>query len=149
MALRSFLVGRPNPAGRTNTGCWLCSFSFSYSEAGVWSSACCGTSLAPTRLSITPTTFRVLVMIPIFIAMTSLARISRDGLIACPRIWTWPALQASDARVLVLKTRTAQSHLSILTASILQEFYPFRHPMKAHVRFRMNKTASLLADKAH
>ena len=93
----------------------------------------CGTSGAPTLLLGVPSTFTVLFSEPMCTSYTSSVRTSREGFTLVPSNFTLPALQASVANERVLKRRTIQSHLSILTSS-----FSIRYPIFFHFIVRPN-----------
>src|SRR3954465_15272904 len=62
-----------------------------------------------------PRTFTVRVRSPVRATITSEVFSVRAALTGSPPIFTWPPRHASAARVRVLYSRTAQSHLSIRT----------------------------------
>src|SRR4051794_5575359 len=119
MLRRSFLVGRPEPFGRWKIGMRkFFSRGFSNSDAGVRSSINCPTNLAPTRFSRSAVTLTVRVISPVIAVITSPNFTEREALTICSPTFTLPAPQAAAARLRDLKSRTAQSHLSILTAAM-------------------------------
>jgi hypothetical protein len=114
---RSFLVGRPAPFGRKTGMARFRSRCFSNSAGSVKSSAKFLTKAAETLFPVSPTTRSLRLISCTSAEMISSIFTAREGLTVWPSILTFPFRQASAASDRVLKSRTAQSHLSSLTDS--------------------------------
>ena len=80
--------------------------------------------------------------------ITSSMATSREGFTGCSFTITLPARQALDAMLLVLKMRTAQSHLSILTLSPIAGYFFLKYnwrgiPVKSKFSLNLFSTKRL------